>query len=128
LDYQTEIYTLLGVSASPYSLRATSGNSSKGYVMGGKYFEPSVTQIQKLTFSPEAVSTLGAVVSIARWFMGGLGSSTQGYASGGAVRNGMTYTRLEKLNYSTEAVSTIGETATHNLAPSSASDYYGGIE
>lgn len=128
LDYQTEVYALLGISTSPYSLRATSGNSSKGYVMGGKYFAPSVNQIQKLTFSPEAVSTLGAVLSIARWFSCGFGSSTQGYASGGAIRHGSVYTRLEKLNYSTEAVSMVGETATQKLHRSSASDYYGGIE
>jgi hypothetical protein len=87
---------------------ANSGTA--GYWAGGTQGQASVNKIQKLTFSNETRSNLGAVLSQTRFASAGLqNKGVAGYVvSGAATTGGYNYsapTDTSKLNFSNETSS-----------------------
>lgn len=110
------------VAASPavdweYNTCCTNGTTAT-YRMGGQ--AASLTNsIQKLTFSGESLSNLGATLSAARMLISAMSDfSTTGWMVGGSEAGGAV-TTVQKITYSSETVSTLGtslSTALYNAA------------
>jgi hypothetical protein len=110
-ETRSNLSTTLGVSnMTSNASHANSGTAS--YWLGG--FDSSITgAIQKLPFSTESRSTLGATITARDWPTGFSKSGTAGYTQGGNQRNGSymspnTVTISDKLAYSNDTVSSAG--------------------
>jgi trimeric autotransporter adhesin len=102
------------LSVRKYNLGAVSNVGVAGYVSGGLRDDTTygnTTDIQKLTYSTEARTTLAATVTDAAGYQSCYNVQNPGVAGYILRRDNTT---VEKLNFSTEATSLLGNTRTNN--------------
>lgn len=80
--------------------------STKGYFAGGLNGGGKLTLIDKLTFSGDSTSALSAVLTQARFALGGLtGDGTKGYFAGGDILGGTpAVVTAEKMTFSGDSI------------------------
>lgn len=103
------------LSFKKYNCGGVSNAGVAGYVSGGLKDDESgyanLTEINKLNFSTEAVTTLAATVTDAAGYQSCYNVQNPGVAGYILRRDNTT---VEKLNFSTEATSLLGNTRTNN--------------
>lgn len=119
IDKLTFLTELISASSTVLSLRryqhaACSNHGAATYVAGGSGESGNLSNIEKLTFSTEAMSTLSAILSRAYGVNGVTGmanSSVAGYFVGGSGGAGQSDT-IDKLAFSTDTRTTLAAVLT----------------
>ena len=110
LTFSTEAWSTSGTSLNyaPLTGGSFNNNAVAGYVLGT--YTGSTSQIDKVLFSNDSVSTLSATLSPAGGYVSG-GMGDAGVA--GYVKNyGSPYTTIQKITFATDAHSALSATAT----------------
>ncbi|HQP27461.1 MAG TPA: hypothetical protein PLL58_06485 [Candidatus Syntrophosphaera sp.] len=83
--YATEVSSTLGVGLQRDVMRSGINFASKGFMAGGVLSGHKRAEIQKTTFSTDAISSIGAVLTVTRQSQGGSSDGTYAYIAGGSV-------------------------------------------
>lgn len=101
-----------GLTAKGFT--GSAGDETKGFFAGGKLSSGAgalyYNNIEKITYSTEASSSLGIVLSVTRGGLAATGDITKGFFSGGeALVTGSTvnYTTTDKITYTTETIAAV---------------------
>lgn len=113
ISFDTESVTKIGtvIETGPNVHSAGLTSRLAGYVAGGQdvaynYF--TVTSVQKVTFSNDAITLLAARLLSPAWGAIGLSSAPAGYVAGGQIGFSPAVAGINKLTYSSEAISLLG--------------------
>lgn len=74
----------------------------KGYVTGGQDGATALNNIGSILFATDTVSSVAAVLSVARWDAAGVNSTTAGYTAGGRPTNTDRIVLIDGLTFATE--------------------------